>query len=99
MNFQNMISKQIHAQIKQDFKNVFQPKLTHKILSTHYFKVSSSGKIHIVHRITGMALCNRVKQKFEFNGFTNITEINENDLCKNCVRFHNGFKVFKDEQH
>ena len=58
------------------------------LISSHYLKISTTGKIHIVHRTTGIAICTR-KIKFEHEGFTNLSEINETDMCKNCVHFHN----------
>jgi hypothetical protein len=89
-----MINAQIHNQIKQDFKRVFT--INYKLPSTHYFKLSRSGKIHIVHRISGLAFCARTVT-FDYKGFTNLIEVNENDICKKCLQFHNGFKVFKND--
>jgi hypothetical protein len=66
------------------------------LISSHYFKTSTTGKIHIVHRIMGIAIYMR-KIKFEYEGFTDLIGVDENNICKNCVHFHNQFKEVIDK--
>lgn len=95
-DYKKRIDTRLHNEIRRDFKQVFYcPQLqdTKKIESTHIFKKTKTGKIHLVHKITGRAFCSfKIKT---FGDETNLMFTDEKEICIRCIQLYNTFRLKK----
>jgi len=100
-DFKKQVDNRLHNEIRRDFKRVFfiPSKINfadkqEKIESTHVFKKSKSGKVHLIHKITGKAFCS-FKIRTLGDEVISIVNIDEKEVCIRCIQLYNTFREKK----
>lgn len=96
-DFKKGFSFLLPDEIRREFKQVFYLPLqdTKKIESTHVFKKTKTGKIHLVHKDTGKSFCSfKIKT---FGNEINILYVDEKEICIRCIQLYNTFRSNKNE--